>query len=90
MMYIENIVTSAKKIILENHTLALTFVQYFFSVRAIHRLVHVHIVFFLYEGNQVLLPLIKESVQYIEMQYKERSKYKENKELWFKKIIYRV
>ena len=46
MMYIENIVTSAKKITLENHALALTFAQYFFSVPAIHRLVCVQIVFF--------------------------------------------
>ena len=27
---------------------------------------------FLYEGNQVLLPLIKESVQYIKIQYRKR------------------
>ena len=71
--YIENIVTSVKKINLENHALPLTFEQHFFLVPASYTSPRMclHCVS-LYEGNQVLLPLIKESVQYIEIHYKER------------------
>ena len=72
-MYIENIATSVKKIILENHALPLSFEQHFFPVAASYTWppMSLHCVS-LYEGNQVLLPLIKESVQYIKIQYRKR------------------
>ena len=64
--YIENIVTSVKKIILENHALPLTFEQHFFLVPASYTSPRMCLQSVsLYEGNQVLPSDFKKGMQHV-------------------------